>query len=272
MKLILTLLVRDEIDIIQSNLEYHLSQGVASIIVTDNGSVDGTRDILQNYADKKLIHLIDEPPSDFSQHRWVTRMAGIAYEVYRANWIIHADADEFFVWRKGKLKEAFKTIPKKITHFMAKRTDFVPFEGRKMTLPVPQGMVYRKAVSLNLAGYELPPKVIHRGRKDAVITQGNHSVTFKKSRQMDQPGPIEVFHYPIRSPKQFESKVRNGGSGYDVNRELDKGVGFHKRDWYKLLKQGKLSDLYYEKYFFTRTGLKKALKGGEIIEDRLLSV
>ena len=66
---------------------------------------------------------------------------------------------------------------------------------------------------------------------------------------MDQLGPIEVFHYPIRSLRQFKNKVRNGGSGYAVNRGLDEGVGFHKRHWYKLLKQGKLSDFYYEKYF-----------------------
>ncbi len=89
---------------------------------------------------------------------------------------------------------------------------------------------------------------------------------------MDQLGPIEVFHYPIRSLRQFKNKVRNGGSGYAVNRGLDEGVGFHKRHWYKLLKQGKLSDFYYEKYFYSRISLKKALKSGELIENRLLSI
>jgi len=235
MKLIMTLLVRDEIDIIQSNLEYHLSQGVDSVIVTDNGSVDGTREILQKYADRKLIYLIDEPPSDFSQHRWVTRMARIAYEVYRASWIIHADADEFFVWRSGKLKEAFKTIPKNVTHFMAKRVDFIPFEGRKMSIPVPQSMIYRKSVSLDLAGNLLSPKVIHRGIKDAVISQGNHSVAFKRSRQMDQLGPIEVFHYPIRYLRQFKSKACNGGSGMRLTGNWTRVWGFHKDIGYKLL-------------------------------------
>ncbi len=42
MRIVLTLLVRDEADIIGSNLAYHLSQGVDFVIATDNGSRDGT--------------------------------------------------------------------------------------------------------------------------------------------------------------------------------------------------------------------------------------
>jgi hypothetical protein len=41
MRIVLTLLVHDEIDVIDPNLEYHLAQGIEHIIVTDNGSQDG---------------------------------------------------------------------------------------------------------------------------------------------------------------------------------------------------------------------------------------
>ena len=100
MKIVMTLLVRDEIDIIQAQLDYHLAEGVDHIIVTDNGSVDGTLDILHDYADRGLIELFHEPPSDFSQHRWVTRMARHAASKHGADWVINADADEFFLWRR----------------------------------------------------------------------------------------------------------------------------------------------------------------------------
>lgn len=45
----MTLLVRDEQDIIRENIEFHLSQGVSFFIVTDNLSADGTAAILKEY-------------------------------------------------------------------------------------------------------------------------------------------------------------------------------------------------------------------------------
>ena len=42
----ITLLVRDERDAIRANLEYHLAQGADLAIVTDNGSVDETQEIV----------------------------------------------------------------------------------------------------------------------------------------------------------------------------------------------------------------------------------
>lgn len=60
-KIIMTLLVRDEVDIIEKNICFHLNSGIDHIIATDNGSIDGTRDILENYQKKGVLTLIDEP-------------------------------------------------------------------------------------------------------------------------------------------------------------------------------------------------------------------
>ena len=55
MRLIMTAMVRDEADIIASMLDHHLEQGVDHFVVTDNGSVDGTREILEDWLDGKPI-------------------------------------------------------------------------------------------------------------------------------------------------------------------------------------------------------------------------
>ena len=51
MKFVVTVMVRDEADIIAAMVEHHLAQGADLIIATDNGSIDGTTEVLQAYAD-----------------------------------------------------------------------------------------------------------------------------------------------------------------------------------------------------------------------------
>lgn len=103
-KLIMTLLVRDEIDVIKKNIDFHLSQGVDYIIATDNGSVDGTLEALQEYELKGVLHLIQEPEQTYSQSLWVNRMGKIACEEFNADIVFHCDADEFWMSRSGNLK------------------------------------------------------------------------------------------------------------------------------------------------------------------------
>ena len=63
----MTLLVRNESDILSANLDYHLSQGIDHIIVTDNRSSDGTLDILSEYQKNRNVTVLFEDSDDFSQ-------------------------------------------------------------------------------------------------------------------------------------------------------------------------------------------------------------
>ena len=49
MKLVMTLLVRDEADIVDAQIAFHLAAGVDFVIATDNRSEDGTTDVLERY-------------------------------------------------------------------------------------------------------------------------------------------------------------------------------------------------------------------------------
>ena len=46
MKLVMTLLARDEADIVESWLAFHLNAGAAFVVATDNRSQDATTEIL----------------------------------------------------------------------------------------------------------------------------------------------------------------------------------------------------------------------------------
>ena len=102
--LVMTLLVRDEVDIVRDNLLFHLAGPVDHVIATDNGSQDGTREVLQEFSASGVLTLLDEPGDDYSQAVWVTRMADIALGRFGSAWILNNDADEFWMVETSDLR------------------------------------------------------------------------------------------------------------------------------------------------------------------------
>ncbi len=124
--LIMTLLVRDEQDIVAANIDYHLARGVDLVIATDNASVDDTVEILRGYESCGVLRLLHEPTDDYSQWRWVTRMARLA-AAEGADWVINADVDEFWWPLNGAgLPEAFAALPAEIGVLEVARHNFPP--------------------------------------------------------------------------------------------------------------------------------------------------
>ena len=126
MRLILTLLCRNEIDIIESMIRFHLGHGVDFIVATDNSSNDGTRDCLMQYVQSGKLLLIDQPESTHDQAVWVSAMAQIATEQLAADWLIHSDADEFWWPLNGNLKTTLQAVPAGIQALTVGRTNFLP--------------------------------------------------------------------------------------------------------------------------------------------------
>ena len=60
MKLVQTLVVRDESDIVRAQLDYHLNAGVDLVLATDHDSQDGTREILESYKRQGVLRLFHE--------------------------------------------------------------------------------------------------------------------------------------------------------------------------------------------------------------------
>ena len=80
---------------------------------------------------------------------------------------------------------------------------------------------------------DLPPKAMVRAKRLTQVTQGNHSAKLRGGFAFSQDSSIEIFHFPIRSPAQFEKKIVQGGQAYAANREFPESVGWHWRRWYQ---------------------------------------
>jgi Glycosyl transferase family 2 len=265
MKLVMTLLVRDEADIVSSNIDFHLDQGVDFIIATDNLSVDGTTEILRAYERRGVLHYIHQADDDHSQYRWVTAMARLACTELAADWVINNDADEFWCPEHGDLKQVLNAVPSFCDGLAAMRVNFLPG-------PMADGdffadaMIVRECRSLNALGDPLPGKVCHRGFADIEVEEGNHSVRRNGNALVAEPGPITVLHFPMRSFRQFENKIAKGGAAYERNTYLPREVGSTLRHLYKVWQRGEL-EAYYEASVIDTAAIEHGLKEGRFVRD-----
>jgi Glycosyl transferase family 2 len=241
MKLVMTLLVRDEQDIVRENLDFHLAHGVDQVIVTDNGSEDATVEILREYESQGVVRLLFEPTDDYSQGRWVTRMARLA-ATEGADWVINNDADEFWWPRAGTLRSIFDQLDDEVGLVVARRENFVPRpeDGR----PFWERMTLRERESLNPLGKPLPPKLAHRADPEIEVAQGNHKVEGARLGERLDDGSIEILHFPMRTYGQFENKIVKGGRAYGRNRELPQRTGRTWRRLYEAWEEGSLREHY----------------------------
>ncbi|MEG1616424.1 MAG: glycosyltransferase family 2 protein [Bacteroidales bacterium] len=242
-KLMMTLLVKNEEDMLEENLLFHKAMGVDAFIVTDNNSTDRTPEIIRKYQQKGwIVEVIEEKATDYEQKVWVDRMVWKAKREYKADWVINADADELWYTPLGNLK---KEIANSSANVQAcEMRSVYPEEG----VPFWQWSRTVKAVAdpdrYDLSRYSLferqNKKVMHRTAGYLQISMGNHKVTmFPKN---ETKSTIQVYHYNIRGKDHFLEKMINGGRQLEQRRS--KHGGRHWRYFYELHKEGKLEAEY----------------------------
>lgn len=264
MKLIMTLLVRDEADVLEANLWYHLEQGVDFIIATNNLSQDGSHDILQQFARQGHVQVIQETTDDYAQSKWVTRMARMASEQFGADWVINNDADEFWWPQCGTIKGALEAVPKRFGSYRAPRFNFVP-RPRWPGWFFDQ-MFLKETKSHNVKGRPLPAKLCHRAVHDVVVRDGSHRILGTGLECAHEGGELEILHFPVRSYMQFERKIRHIAEGRAKNPETPAGTSKDKRALYETYRDGRLPELY-DKQVLRDGEIDEAIRAGRVSVD-----
>jgi len=263
-KLVLTLLARDEVDIVEASLLYHLERGVDFVVATSNNSRDGTLEVLRRFEREGHLHLIEEPSEDFAQDRWVTRMARLAATDFGADWVMHADADEFWWPGAGTLKEVFTAIPEKYGLLYVPTNVFVPRPDEAGSFA--DRMVVREVESRMRSGKPHPPKVAHRARPNVRVAFGNHGATGEGLVPVPGWEPIEILHFPMRSYQQFEDKVRAKGHAVKNNPAKPSRTIARHLDSYEA---GTLRT-DYAAMVYAEEGVRKGIAEGRLVVDRRL--
>ena len=202
----MTLVVRDEADVLDAQIAFHLALGVDLFLAVDHRSADRTPAILESRASAGRLLLFREPGEGLEHAEWMTRLARLAAE-HGADWVICSDADEFWWPREGDLKGLLEAVPRRFgvvrgvwRHFVP-RPGPEPFFAERMTvrtLPSAAGSPYRAQV-----------KVVHRAHPAVEVGGGNHEVRVPGLAVLREWYPLEVLHFPVRSRAQCDRKYAN---------------------------------------------------------------
>ena len=262
MKLVMTVLARDEADVIEAHINFHLKAGVDFVIATDNRSQDGTTEILESYARKGQLHLIREESEYLHQSEWVTRMARLAATEFGADWVIHSDADEFW-WPRGEsLKDVLASIPGRYGIVRALLRHFVPrpdgdsFFAERMTVRMSTSAPINDPRSL----YRPNLKVVHRAEPNVTVSIGTQRLIDSPLIPLRGWYPIEFFHFPVRSLEQCERKYsyQQIGPSQTPSPYYDRVRTF--------LAEGRIADFYGE-LVVDGDALERGLADGSLVVD-----
>jgi len=284
----MTLLVRDEADTIDLFIRHHSGMGIDALIVTDNGSCDGTREILERHRRDGLIaEIIDEPTQAYDQPRFVNRMICRAREHYGADYCINADADEFWHCTSGSLTQ-------ELSHIRSSKILCSSFYMLPTSDPGFWNAIDRCVKRANPGKFEITPyynlfvapipKVIHRTHGYRMIEMGNHGVHMDDDFPLPHPAlarlrsslsyryarrskNILVYHYSLRSVEQFKRKIIQGGAALEANTSSPYRQGSHWRHLYRAHQENTLN-LEHEFYKITAAAqLDKLRKAGIVVSD-----
>lgn len=270
----MTLMVRDEADIVGAMLEHHRAQGIDHVIVTDNASIDGTLDVLRSFERDGFVTIWHDPEHRKQQWQAVTRMARHAYTELGADWVLNADADEFWVPRgdAATVRTALEAVPAEVSVFLVPVVNLTGAPARtgsglrRLCL-----RDERSAETLRSSGipFHPTPNAVHRGNAEVSVAQGNHRAEAPGWVDSGLRDELEVLHVPWRSWRQYEYKVRVSGEAYLANPALAPSPRHHGMLDFRRLGEEWLDAAYVAKHPSPDEVAAGLADGSFVRDDRL---
>jgi hypothetical protein len=217
------MVVRDEVDIVEAHLRFHLAVGVDVVLATDHASQDGTRKILERHVRDGSVRLFSGEGEYNRQGEWMTRMVRIAATELGADWVLCSDGDEFWWPTCGSIKDVLSGVPAGygLLHVLSQSFVARPDDGGSFAERMTVRLSPPAPISDPATPYRPVAKIAHRASRDAVVSNGNHEVRGVPGRVLRGWIPLEILHFPLRSSEQVARKYRKTWEGWEANPRAD---------------------------------------------------
>ena len=245
MKIIIISTIRNESDILETFVRYHL-QLVDHMIIINHRSMDSSAKILNGLQQEGLsLEVEDESALDHQQGSVLTRYMRRAVRKYNADWVVPLDADEFLtVSGEGLVRKVMEKFPIDKVVKLQWRT-YIPTASDNCQEPniLKRIQHYRRNENHTLDKIMIPRSLALKN--SGLISPGNHGFVKKFSlKQKDFPyeytDQLVLAHYPARSAQQIMTKAVVGWLACLSKPNKEPTEAFHLKQIYGHIKNGNL--------------------------------
>ena len=232
-------MAKNEIDIIEIFIRYHLSI-LDGMVILDNGSTDGTKEVILRLIKEGLpVHLIFDDSPAYNQSEITTNMLYYALNKFNPEFILPLDVDEFLTTYSSKnIRDILnKEVDRNAINYISWVT-YVPTEKDDwLEANVLKRIGHRRLEQNNYDEKILIPTSIP-GKYKIKIKHGNHDlekidgIDLKKNKLSN----LNLAHFPVRSINQIKSKYIVGWLSHLAR---SKQVIFDWYYYYNIIKSGK---------------------------------
>lgn len=281
MKIVALMGVKDEVELVRASINHLRSIGVDSIIVFDDGSTDGTLEVLNELKTKDDLRVVNIN-IDLSNGEGIQTPGLELARRDNADWVLFLDADEFWIPASGSLKECRSLADSDILtvdRFNVPLTkngplfpdDISPNRYQDLYLcvnTIPNFQLHRDEhpeVPFIL-GAPIGPKVMARPGAIRTVTPGGHTVEAMREGLDRRARPLDLMiaHVPFSSFERFERKVRNISELIRATPEYFSRYNvWHWLGWDSLLKEGRLRE-EFERQLLDEPFLSELVQSGSI--------
>ncbi len=235
--------VKNEADIIEQFVRHHVAL-LDHLVVADNASSDGTREILAALVTEGLpLTVLDDAVFALRQSEIMTYLVRAAFAQLGAARVAVLDADEFVVVRdREALDAALARIPWE-THGLVPWRTYVPCAADdRFEADVLRRIVHRRRCEAVSEVKVLVSASLVRD-PSAVVIQGNHGVAGGPGTTHAVLDGVALAHLPVRSAAQLTVKALIGWNAYIAMGHHDPGYGYQwQRAYASIMHAGGLGD------------------------------